>query len=173
MGRLKHNSLQIFMHAFRVCCHWNAISQLHFGATVRRRSFLNHCTLYRDSHESAASRHGACDCQWDFRTRVCACASMTYDSMRLKPRCLPVVDNGDMLKQSVCQQCIITLVSCSIVSGAVNYFWGYVWALVLFTAVDFLVVYEEKARLILYDYDWKIPQFRSNILFLMRLFVEQ
>lgn len=120
----------------------------------------------RDSHESAASRHGPRDCQWDFRTRVCACALMTYDSMRLKPRCLPGVDNGDMLKQSVCLQCIITLVSCSIVSGAVNYFWGYVRALVLFTAVDFLVAYEEKALLILYD--WKIPRFRSNILFLMR-----
>lgn len=43
MGRLKHNRLQILMRPFRVCSHLNAISQLHFGATVRRRSFLNHC----------------------------------------------------------------------------------------------------------------------------------
>lgn len=45
------------------------------------------------------------------------------------------------------------------------------WALVLFTAVNFLVAYEEKAPIILYD--WKIPLFLSNILFLVYLFVEQ
>lgn len=45
------------------------------------------------------------------------------------------------------------------------------WALVLFTAVNFLVAYEEKAPIMLYD--WKIPLFLSNILFLVCLFVEQ
>lgn len=98
---------------------------------------------------------------------------MTYDSMRLRPRCLPGIDNGDMLKQSVCQQCILIHLSAvlllTVLSNTV-FEVMIVWALVLFTAVNFLVAYEEKAPIMLYD--WKIPLFLSNILFLVCLFVK-
>lgn len=92
--------------------------------------------------------------------------------MRLKPRCLPGIDNGDMLKQSVCQQCILLHLSAvPLLAVLSNIEVMIVWALVLFTAVNFLVAYEEKAPIILYD--WKIPLFLSNILFLVCIFVEQ